>query len=414
MLNLISDIPKILKRFLKKFKKWFTKKQFKNFKKYVSGLLLELKRTNIQTIDAYCIESNYDSLHHFLSNSPWPEQELNSERIRIMQASRQTKSCQKGVLVIDDTANKKSGKHTKGAQVQYSGSQKGLTNNNTVVTSHYVDDKKDFPIDLRPYLPASEFAEGKNSEQFFSKLELAKKLVIDALVKGVEFGEVTFDGWYLSNDFVKFLENKGLKWISTLPVDRILFYKGELIRTDELVKRLKPECFCVKEGTWLTGKKVTWISSLTLEIKGLKGKKRVVIETRFRNSTDMEKDVTVYITNNFALSDEQVTDRFGLRWGIEDFYRDAKDNLAFDRYQVRSIKAIKRHWYLVFIAYTFLVFSKLKGSFSKLFRTKAKTIGELLTAFRKLNLLSFLNWLKKKSNTNVFFQYLQVKRPPLT
>jgi len=103
MLNLISDIPKVPKRFLKKFKKWFTKKQFKNFKRYISGLLLELKRTNIQTIDAYCIESNYDSLHHFLSNSPWQEEEFNSERIKIMQASRQTKSCQKGILVIDDT-----------------------------------------------------------------------------------------------------------------------------------------------------------------------------------------------------------------------------------------------------------------------------------------------------------------------
>jgi len=283
MLNLISDIPEVLKRFLKKFKEWFTKKQFKNFKRYISGLLLELKRTNIQTIDAYCIESNYDSLHHFLSNSPWQEEEFNSERIKIMQASRQTKSCQKGILVIDDTSNKKSGKHTEGAQVQYSGSQRGLTNNHTVVTSHYVDDKKDFPINLRPYLPASEFEEGKNSEQFFSKLELAKTLVIDALVKGVEFGEVTFDGWYLSNDFVEFLENKGLKWISTLPVDRILFYKGEPIRIDELVKRLKPEGFYVKDGTWLTGQKIIWTCALTLEIKGLKGKKRVVIEKRFRN-----------------------------------------------------------------------------------------------------------------------------------
>lgn len=232
-------------------------------------------------------------------------------------------------------------------------------------------------------------------------------------MKGVEFGEVTFDGWYLSNDFVEFLENKGLKWISTLPVDRILFYKGEPIRIDELVKRLKPEGFYVKDGTWLTGQKIIWTCALTLEIKGLKGKKRVVIEKRFRNSIDMENDVTVYVTNNLSLSDEEVIDRFGLRWGIEDFYRDAKDNLAFDQYQVRNIKAIKRHWYLVFLAYTFLTFSKLKGSFSKLFRTKAKTIGELLTDFRKLNLLSFLNWLKKKSNANVFLQYLQVKKPLL-
>jgi len=283
MLNLVLETPNILRKYLKKFKKWLTEKQFKNFKKYVSGLLLELKRTNIQTINAACIESKYDSLHHFLSNSPWNEEELNLERIKIVQANRQTKSCQKGVLAIDDTSNKKSGKHTEGAQVQYSGSQRGLANNNTVVTSHYVDDKKDFPINLKPYLPASECENGKDSKTFFSKLELAEKLVVDALVKGIEFGEVTFDSWYLSKDFIKFLEGKKLNWISTLPVDRTLFYEGKAIRVDEPVKKLGSKGFYVKEGTWLTGQGITWIRSLTLEVKGLKGKKKIVIKKKFRS-----------------------------------------------------------------------------------------------------------------------------------
>jgi len=53
---------------------------------------------------------------------------------------------------------------------------------------------------------------------------------------------------------------------------------------------------------------------------------------------------------------------------IEDFYRDAKDNLGFDQYQVRSLKVIKRHWYLVFLAYTFLKMSKLKGVFQRVFK----------------------------------------------
>lgn len=413
MLNIISEIPKSLKRFLKKFKKWFTKKQFKNFRRYVLGLFLELKRTSIQAIDTSCIESNYDSLHHFLSNSPWEEEEVNSERIKAMQASRQTKSSPKGILAIDDTSNKKAGEKTEGVQIQYSGSEGGLTNNNTVVTSHYIDHKRDFPVNLEAYLPAHEFKEGKNSEQFFSKLELAKKLVTDALVKGVEFGEVVFDNWYLSNDFVRFLENKGLYWISTLSVDRILFYEDKPIRVDELVKSLSPESFYTKDGTFLNDQGFPWIHPLTLEIKGLKGEKKVVIAKRSPDSTDMKNDVKVYATNNLSLSNEEVIDRYGLRWGIDKFYRDAKDNLAFDQYQVRNIKAIKRHWYLVFLAYTFLIFSKLKGSFSKLFETKAKTIGELLTTFRRLNLFSFLNWIKKKDNVNVFLKYLQAKRPIL-
>ncbi len=195
MLNVISTIPPFLEKFLGEFKDLFIKPQFKNFKIYPFGLQLELKRTNIQTINECRPKSNYDSLHHFLTNSPWDEEKVNNRRIEIIQRDNRTKSRPHGALVIDDVACKKSKSATKieAAKVQYAGSEKGLVNCNVAVTSDYVDKIRDFPVNLEPYVPADEFEGGEDSPNFFTKIEFGKKLVLDAIEKGIQFKETRFD-----------------------------------------------------------------------------------------------------------------------------------------------------------------------------------------------------------------------------
>ncbi|GAH88537.1 unnamed protein product, partial [marine sediment metagenome] len=228
---------------------------------YPFGLQLELKRTNIQTIDECRPKSNYDSLHHFLTNSPWDEEKVNSRRIEIIQRDRRTRSCPDGSLVIDDVACKKSKSTTKieAAKVQYAGSEKGLVNCNVAVTSYYVDKIRDFPVNLEPYVPADEFKE-EDSPDFFTKIELGKKLVLDAIEKGIKFKEGLIDNWYLCSDFVSFLEAQGKDWISTLKKDEVIYRlnKRRRIRkkkkhrtkkrrreftVEKLVNSLPPSCF---------------------------------------------------------------------------------------------------------------------------------------------------------------------------
>ena len=121
MLNVISIIPPSLEKFLGEFKDLFIEPQFKNFKVYPFDLQLELKRTNIQSINECRPKSNYDSLHHFLTNSPWDEEKVNNRRIEIIQRDNRTISRPDGALVINDVARKKSKSATKieAAKVQY-------------------------------------------------------------------------------------------------------------------------------------------------------------------------------------------------------------------------------------------------------------------------------------------------------
>ena len=68
---------------------------------------------------------------------------------------------------------------------------------------------------------------------------------------------------------------------------------------------------------------------------------------------------------------------------------------------------MKRYWYSVFIADSFLICSKLKGSFQRILKANLNTVGDLPRAFGKINLLYFLRWLK--NHYNVFRQYLCIK-----
>ena len=100
-----------------------------------------------------------------------------------------------------------------------------------------------------------------------------------------------------------------------------------------------------------------------------------------------------------SLQAETVFKRYGLRWGIERIFQDTKDNLAFDQYQVRSIKAISRHWHMSFLAYTFLTWIRLNGTLSKITKEVPQTIGETLQVFRDLN--AFESWALLKKNPKV-------------
>ncbi len=106
-------------------------------------------------------------------------------------------------------------------------------------------------------------------------------------------------------------------------------------------------------------------------------RKRIVISKPDPYTKDMKR-IDSYVTENLSLEDEEIVHHFSQRWKTEDFNRDAKDNLAFDQYQVRSLKAIKRHRCSVFIAHSFLMCSKLKGSFQRILKTNLNTVEDLL------------------------------------
>lgn len=408
MINLLSENPRLLTRFLEKFKGLFSEPLFESFSKYLSGLFLELKRTNIQAIQQKAAPSfSYENLQYFLSEGKWEPEIVNEQRIKILQSSRTTKTCNSGVLVIDDTSCKKWGIHTQGAKPQYSATEDKVVNCNVLVLSAYCDRKKRYPVNFRPYLPKEEFPLGDEDADFKSKLDLAQELVDDALKKELSFGDVVFDNWYFAKDFISFLNEKGLTWITEAEDNRLISWHGKWVRADELVKVLPSTKFNrrVTVPNSQKGKRSFLYAALEGRVKGLKGRLKIVVALGSWDERDT-KGVHVFVTNHLSLSDEETIARYALRWGVECIFRDLKENVAFDQYQVRSIKAIERHWHLSCLAYTFLFWANQNGYFSKIFKAKQKlkTMGECLLTFRRLNTRVCIQWLQK--NPEAFAGYL--------
>jgi len=116
------------------------------------------------------------------------------------------------------------------------------------------------------------------------------------------------------------------------------------------------------------------------------------------------KKVDVYVTGNLSLTDKESVLHASRRSKIDEFYQDAKDNLGFNQYQVRSLREIKRYWYLVFLAYTYLKIGNLKGAFQRVFKPSVTldTLGDLLSTFKKMSFIYL--WRQLKNHYNVLFR----------
>lgn len=397
MLNCVIKPCRIFKSFVNHFSGLFGKKLFISFYVYLASLMMEHKRVSIQALATKNTISSYQQLQYFLSDAKWDAEELNTRRIQLFQSHPATKSTEDGIVVIDDTGCKKYGKKTEAAQVQHYGTEDRITNCNVVVTAVFCSTRKSFPINHRPYLPQSAFYLPENQNfTFKTKHELALELIDDAVLKGILFSDIVFDAWYLCDWFIHDIENRSSTWISELSIDRIVLLHGKWLRVDELVKLIPSTKFTRKVTvTNAKGKERTFhLYAFKGKVKGLNGKKLIVM-ARGTWSDDDPKDVHVLATNHLSLHAETVFKRWNLRWGTERIYQDTKDNLAFDQYQVRSIKAISRHWHMSFLAYSFLTWIRLNGTLSKITEDVPQTIGETLQVFRDINAFESWEFLKK-------------------
>ena len=63
---------------------------------------------------------------------------------------------------------------------------------------------------------------GDKIGEFKSKIELAKECIQEAM-KFFDIDYVVFDSWYTTKEFIRFIEDRGLKWVGQLKSNRIVW-----------------------------------------------------------------------------------------------------------------------------------------------------------------------------------------------
>ena len=124
-------------------------------------------------------------LQFFLSESTWDAEAINTRRLALLLSDAATAPHAAGVLVIDDTGDRKAGSHTDHVARQWLGSVGKVDNGIVAVTSVWADERIYYPLHVQPYTPESRLAEGKKDPHFRTKPQRALDLIAAAQKAGV-------------------------------------------------------------------------------------------------------------------------------------------------------------------------------------------------------------------------------------
>ena len=348
--------------------------QRRSLRDYLQGLLLPRDRNKTLTAlaDAEPITGaqhrEVQRLQWFVSESTWDHQAVNQQRIGLLQADPATAPHAQGVLVIDDTGDRKAGRHTAHVARQYLGSVGKTDNGIVAVTSLWADARCYWPLHLVPYTPASRLAKGKSDPGFRTKPKLAAELVEAAQQAKIPFRAVVADCFYGDNPgFVEALGRAGVAFVLALKARKGTWAPAEAHTPVEAARELgwggpgRPGPWRRVTRRFRDGHTQTWwAADAVLGGWGPQGPHRLVVAT-----TDPErlpKLTTWYLLTNLARPASrraqqaqlaEIVAMYGLRNWVEQGYKQVKDELGWADFQVRSDRAIRRHWTLVCCAFSF-------------------------------------------------------------
>ena len=166
-------------RFIDDYCQWYQAlfpevRSFEAFKQLHLGLISEVKRKTLPAIADVAGLDNAQSLHHFLTQSPWQTSDLRQQRLRRI---LQTIGEREIALVIDDTGDRKKGQHTDYVKRQYIGNLGKIENGIVAVTAYGVVDNITLPLLFEVYKPKERL---KSDDIYRSKPEIASQMIRDS------------------------------------------------------------------------------------------------------------------------------------------------------------------------------------------------------------------------------------------
>ena len=158
--------------------------QRRGFREYLQGLLLPRDRNKVLTSLAGMEPivgaqgAPAQRLQFFLSESAWDVAEIEGRRLELVREDpKGSAGHERGVLVIDETGDRKDGTKTDHVGYQYLGSVGRIANGIVSVSSVWADERVYHPLHVEPYTPAKRLEKGRSDPAFRTKPQIAVELV---------------------------------------------------------------------------------------------------------------------------------------------------------------------------------------------------------------------------------------------
>ena len=373
--------PGPLEEYAARFDDLFTRvAQRRGFREYLAGLLAPRDRNKTLTAlagaepVAGAQHPAVQRLQFFLSESRWDPDRVNDRRLELLLADPATAPHGGGVLVIDDSGDRKDGTKTAHVGRQYLG-RYGKTGNGVVtVTTLWADERVYYPVHAVPCTPARHFAKGKNDPAFRTKLAIGADLAVQAREAGFAFCAVVADSAYGDQDgFRAGLAEAGLPFVMALRPHRGTWARDADAHTPVDAARAlawdgpdDPGDWHPVTRTFRDGHTETWrAAGARLGGWGPDSARRLVVATA--DPGTLPDKLTWYLVTNLprpggpreagsphpAAGLAEIVRLYAIRNWIEQGYKQVKDELGWADFQVRSDLAIRRHQALVNCAFSF-------------------------------------------------------------
>jgi hypothetical protein len=381
---LFSSNVDVLTGLLEEFRPCLSKPQFRNFSTYTLGLIACEGKKNIDAINRCFLNAkDQSSLNRFLTQSPWNLQRLEEKRLSLARTRLPVEEDSTGYLLVDDTINRKTGKHMEEAGYHFDSAEGKAVWGHDIVTTYYVNGDTEYPIRLSLYVKKETCR--KEKRVFKTKIQLATEQIEAFTPPAGTKVVVAFDSWFFCRQIVEAVAARGWDWVTQAESNRIIHYNGEELNVAELATQLSEEQFkTVKikgEAYVLCGLEV-WMQKV--------GDVKLVLAKE-------DNGFHFYVSNRVDWSEKQVLEAYKVRQSIDVFYRDAKQNLGLEAYQMRRGRGVIIHWHLAFNAYTLLALLRRSLCLgSRLLRKGLATLGDVCRYVKHQCLRRLVDWIYQK------------------
>lgn len=367
---------------------------------YIKGLFCaERGRRNMERMVEEVHGSEYESLQHFISDSPWDTDGLMQHLAHSV--SRDLRHLGLIGCTVDEKAHIKKGKKSVGVARQYAGNLGKVENCQVSVHLSLCADRYANLVNHRLYIPR-EWTDDKERCRkagvpndcmvFKTKPELGLEMVGELVSNGVHFDYVNGDGLYGNGyTFSKGLDSLGVRYVLDVHSDQRIFlhrpvtgvphtesgkrgrkpvrlkadvsgikvseYASSLRKSDYKEVRIRP----TTKG-WLTAH----IHVVRVWVWDEKEGDTHAIEQTLVISNPMRKNDRVkYSLSNISLEQQNI-ETFAFmqaqRFWIEKCFKDDSHELGMSDYQVRSYKGFCNHMALTCVAMHFVLRQRLAGA----------------------------------------------------
>jgi hypothetical protein len=355
--------------------------QRRGLRAYLQGLLLPRDRNKTLTALAGAEpvvgaqHAAVQGLQFFLSESPWDHEQLNQRRLELLVADPATRPHDQGVLVIDDSGDRKAGTKTAHVARQYLGSVGKTDNGIVAVTSLWADERVYWPVQVQPYTPACRLPKGRRDPGFRTKPQLAAELVAAARTAQIPFRAVVADCFYGDNDgFTQALGRAKVAYVLAVKPRKGAWAPADQTHTPQEAARQLAWGGPQEPGDWtpITRRfrdghvETWWAADARLPAVGWGPDRRLRLVVATTDPARLPKRSTWYLVTNLPHPERrrapaalppadlaEVLRLYGLRVWVEQGYKQVKGELGWADFQVRSDRAIRRHWQLVCCAFSF-------------------------------------------------------------